>query len=558
MSAAIQEIRYTRERATGKASYFTEVSPQRVFYHVGGTDLEKLNILTEIFNRILTPLYGSQEKALRQIQEGRDRTCFLLYEKETPVGVLVFKTELSDEFAEYQVRASVELKSLFIDQSIQNSGRGLGSALIDKLKAEVAKLELPYQGIHVTVSETKQESLLFFRKKGFEIKHEWPGRYTPGVTEYLLSCPARITEQSKGVNALTQRLDHLLQERQLTVGSEHAPELIHIIHDAHFDDIHTLNRLSDGTFISGSKDNSIYRWSRNGELLQTILEVEPTNRTERNWITAIEVINDEYWVSGERSGRMLLWKTNGEYIRELKLKLPRQEHVSNEFNARRINCLAHGLNPQRPSVFVGFPTIFDEYNLIEGRTSSSTTVHRNDWVYCLHPLSDDRILAVVGSKIDLWSKINSQWQYSETIVPEAVKVPVTVKGRTKWQRPFISALTSLQGSENHFGLTSFDGSVKVLDLEQKAIVREWKEHKQKVWTVESVQEHILASGGEDRTIKFWDLRQPEQSVHTIADHVGQVTSMLGLDKNTLVAGTCPVNAMQGGNGAEIRFYDVRK
>ncbi len=38
---------------------------------------------------------------------------------------------------------------------------------------------------------------------------------------------------------------------------DHAPELLHIIHDAHLDDIHCLKKLSDGTFVSGSKDNSI-------------------------------------------------------------------------------------------------------------------------------------------------------------------------------------------------------------------------------------------------------------------------------------------------------------
>ncbi len=55
----------------------------RVFYRVGGVEYpEKMSVLTEIFNRILTPLYGSQDKALQQIRESRDRKCFLFQQKQ--------------------------------------------------------------------------------------------------------------------------------------------------------------------------------------------------------------------------------------------------------------------------------------------------------------------------------------------------------------------------------------------------------------------------------------------------------------------------------------------
>lgn len=173
-------------------SFSTSYASRREFYHVGGPDLEKLDLLTEIFHRILTPLYGPQDEAIKKIVEGKDRSCFLLCENEEAVGVLVLKTAISDEFEELGVKASIEVKSLFVDHAAQNSGKGLGSALVDKLKQEVSKLNIGQKGIkgiHVTVSETEQKSLQFFQKKGFRIVHEWQGRYIKGVAEYLLACP---------------------------------------------------------------------------------------------------------------------------------------------------------------------------------------------------------------------------------------------------------------------------------------------------------------------------------------------------------------------------------
>lgn len=527
-------------------------SPNRVFYPVGGQYLERMGVLADIFNRILTPLYGSQDKAIRQIQESEDRKCFLLYEDDTPVGVLVFKTVLSDEFADFGVRRSIEIKSLFVDQSIQNSGRGLGSALVSKVQEEADKLGLGHEGIHVTVSETKEESLMFFKKKGFEIMHAWKDRYVQGVTEFLLSCPTIIQERGqRQAEILAQRLDQV----SIAAGSSgHAPELVHVIHDAHLDDVHALKRLANGNFVSGSKDNCLYIWNRSGQRVTVVDEVEPTNQSERNWVTAVEVLNDDYWLSGERNGRISLWKTNGDYVRDIGLKLPRRgEYVSHEYNARRVNCLAASLS-RSPSFFVGFPTMFDEFNFIEGRTETCTKAAENDWVYCVRPLDERKILTVTGCTVDLWGKEERGWEKIDNIVPEGKKV----KGLgNKWQRAFISSLVPLVSDPNHFGISLFNGSVKVVDITRKVTVKEWREHTGRVWTVENIAQNLFASSGDDRSIKLWDLREPS-SVHTIADHVGGVTSMLSLDENLLVAGTCPENAFKRSQAAEIRFYDIRR
>lgn len=529
-------------------SAIVEETGERIFYEIGGRHLEKLEVLAEIFHRILTPLYGPQDKAIDQIRESKDRKCFLLYENNAPVGVLVFKTVLSNEFEEFNVSGSIEIKSLFVDQSNRNSGRGIGSALVDKVKAEALNLGLGHKSIHVTVSETKQESLMFFQKKGFQIAHEWRGRYIPGVTEYLLSCPSRIEDIE------ASRLRRIESARMPASSSTDVPELVHVIHDAHLGDIHALRRLADGTFISGSKDNCLYKWDRLGNCVRVVDEIEPNYQAEQDWVTAIAVINPEYWVSGERNGRISLWKTNGDYVKDIELKRPRfGSHISHEYNARRVNCLAAGLRLGTPSFFAGFPTMFDEFNFIEGRTETSTTVHKNDWVYSIYPLDGKRVLTVTGCTVDLWQKNEALWICEDTVVPEAKRIQVD---RKKSQRVFISALEPLQSDPNFFSISCFDGSVKVIDIQTKRPINIWKEHQDKAWCLANVS-GLIASGSEDRSIKLWDLRM-DRSVRTIEDHVGRLTALLNLEENILLAGTCPENPVSSNKGAQIRFYDIRK
>ncbi len=538
-------------------SYRIQHFPDRKFHRVGGSDLERMGVLTDIFNRILTPLYGSQEKALNQIKASTDRTAYLLYEGDTPVAVLVFKTVLSDEFANLGVTKSVEVKSLFVDQSQQNSGRGLGSALVNKLKSEVENLNLGHNSIHVTVSETKQESLMFFKKKGFNIVHTWDGRYIEGVKEHLLACPAKATEVTKVMDILADRFAKLMRGEPKSKTDKYAPELVHVIHDAHHGDIHSLIKLSDGTFVSGSKDNSIYKWNDRGQRVKVVDEVEPADQKDRDWITAMTVLNDEYWISGLRNGKICLWDTAGEYIRQIKLKMPSRDHYSHELNTRRVNCLAAGQNPCKPSFFVGFPTMFDEFNLIAERTESATKTSKQDWVFCIEPLSASRLLAVTGCTVDLWKKQDCQWKFSQKVVWEGKKRQVTVNGKTRRQRLFISSIKPLNQEKTSFAMAVFDGSTRILDLQTTKIVKTFREHQGRVWSVEPISQQVFASSGEDRTIKFWDVRQ-NASVHTIADHVGQVTSMLKMSDHVLVAGTCPEDMSTTNHNAEIRFYDIRK
>lgn len=587
-------------------------APVRQFHLVSKDTPNYMRDLTKIFNEILVPLYGPQEKALSQISLSTDRTCYLLYEGRVPVGVIVFKTVISNEFANFGITDSIEIKSLFVVASGENSGRGIGSLLLDKIASEVEKLRIKCNSLHVTVSEDKTESLNFFRKKGFSIMHTWDGRYFQGKKEHLLrrlqmgnekqaaeektklaSLPTDAAQAlaAKNVVYLPQQpkddpLESTAKEKEAASAKqkeaasieadikakqsiEWSPKVLTIIKNAHWDDIHALKLLSDGTFISGSKDNTLRKWNDRGEVVREVYDVEPDIASDSNWITAIGIINDEYWISGNRAGKVSLWNTAGDFIKDLSLKLPKDNHVSYEQNRQRINCLVGGTNKQKPSFFGGFPTMFSEYNVIEGRTTSVTPVHKNDWVYCIHPLNERRNLVVTAGTLEVWEKTQNVWNRSVTVYKEKREEAEKARyyrgrggrGRgisgknVKKSRPHIAALTQLASSPKQFALGLFGGSTAVVDIDAARTVREWKEHLDNVWCIENVSRDIFASSSGDGSIKFWDTRL-DKSVTTLGKHVGCVSAMLKINDHVLVAGACPKNPKN--EGGQLLFYDIRR
>lgn len=519
------------------AAYSTRVPREEskiTFLRVSGEDSGGMSTISEIFRRILVPLYGSQERALEQIRQGIDRSAYLLYEDTAPVGVLVFKNQPTQEFQEAGVSNSVEIKSLFVDHATQNSGKGLGSRLLTKLYEELKNRSLNEDGIHVTVSETRQESLQFFQKKHFQIVDSWKGKYQPDVTEYLLSCPHRIREQAMA-SLRTALLPH---------------GIVFEILKAHFDSIHALIKGPNDTFISASKDCSLFLWDHSGEKKRTFFEGEPTLNNEERWVTALTNVADRYVISGHRNGELNLWTMQGDYLRNIPTAPSTVPHKSNPLNYNRITCLATGRDPNIPSVFIGSPTKFEEYNFVEQRIEHTVKVHNNDWCYCLQPLRADLLLTIQGGSGHLWRKDPTSWQHLDTVIPEGDRY--LDEATNKWQRPFISSLTQVGENQAHFATTLFSGAVNVIDIEQKQIVNEWKEHKGRVWQSAFLSDGRLASGGDDQTVRLYDIRSKETK--TISGFPAPVQALLNTKEHTLIAGCARDNA---GNGAMIRALDLR-
>ena len=119
----------------------------------------------EQFKRIVQPVYGDQSYALRKIGEGVDRTCRVLFENNKPVGLIVTKKALSNEFSHLNIKNALELKTLLVADPEQNAGKGINSKLLQEAE-EVAKFK-EASGIFVTVSEKQPGSLAFFKNNGY-------------------------------------------------------------------------------------------------------------------------------------------------------------------------------------------------------------------------------------------------------------------------------------------------------------------------------------------------------------------------------------------------------
>ena len=133
----------------------------------------------DVFTKLIVPVYGPQEKALELIRRSADRHCdVLLVPTEStpcspaPLGLVVYKLQPTAEFAPCGLTNSVEIKTLCLADPSKSSGKGYGSALLDRV-IEYAK-SLNSNSLHVTVSDSRPDSRSFFIKKGFRQLIELP------------------------------------------------------------------------------------------------------------------------------------------------------------------------------------------------------------------------------------------------------------------------------------------------------------------------------------------------------------------------------------------------
>ena len=156
-------------------------SGQVHFERVDGTS-PRFAQLGDIFKEVLEPLYGDQGKALRKIAESSDRVCELMILGDSPVGVFQYKIALQSE---HGLPSSLEVKSLFLVNAAKNSGKGLGSRLVERAE-EIARQYFA-TSIHLTVSANCPSSREFFEKKGFKEVTVLDKEYIPGVRESVLA-----------------------------------------------------------------------------------------------------------------------------------------------------------------------------------------------------------------------------------------------------------------------------------------------------------------------------------------------------------------------------------
>ena len=319
----------------------------------------------------------------------------------------------------------------------------------------------------------------------------------------------------------------------------------------HADDVHALVPFKDGSFVSGSKDTHIRIWNDD---LQYIKELAPSrDTTYENWITALYVLPDQSWVSGSRNGVVSFWSAKHELLQQKKYVPKDLSHVCKERNLTRINCLAELPSESQNLFLAGLPTTIQSWDFSKKWCLDSTEIAENDWLYCIKPLGDHRFACVIGSDVEVRKNVqvdDKRWTFEKEQV--LYKEDLTeIVGK---QRPHISACEFMD--QNHLIMSLFSGHIKSLDLETAAIVKSYKEHVGRAWTVCPLSSNVVATGADDGLLKLWDLRE-KASVATRGPHSGRVSVTLKRGEASVLAASCPADPFKSHEKASFTVWDFR-
>lgn len=329
------------------------------------------------------------------------------------------------------------------------------------------------------------------------------------------------------------------------------PDLV--IENSHEDDIHGFLSLSENSFASGSKDNTIKMWSKKTGKLEQVLIPSESEGGYRSWVTALAKINENIWSCGTRDGRAVLWDFSGKEVAKFRYS-PNAKNICKERNKTRINCIAAlgSSDRSKAAFYTGVP---ENVYLWEHKvgTQAIKCIRRyfakeNDWVYCIEVLENRDLLVVIGSDFEYWKMKGLDVAQKFSLIEETRE--------KKKQRPHISAITRLAHNSRHVALALFDGSVKIIDMDRSILIRDYREHWGRVWSVLDLFSHVFASSADDKTIKIWDARQ-EKSCWTLGGNPGRVSSLAKLSDYVFISGSCPDNIKLAGNKASISFWDIR-
>ncbi len=331
--------------------------------------------------------------------------------------------------------------------------------------------------------------------------------------------------------------------------------LISRVCNVHQDDVHCLNYLTPGLFISGSKDCTVKIWDHQAQC-QKELGCERQGRGYKSWITAIEVFKDGSWIYGRRDGQISIQNKNHERVKSYDYSPSREDHQCKNRNKLRINCLRENPNDRdETQVYIGTATKVQLWSVDQGKVLKSHFASKNDWVYDVQILDEDRILVVIGSNLELWN--TSFNPRRRTFI-----IQETEEQKRSRQRPHISSLAKLSSNPALLAAALFDGTVQIIDLHEGKAVKAYSEHIRRniqvnrVWKVIDLAPNIFASSADDAKIKIWDIRQ-RQSIHTLEGNPGRVSNLLKLDETAFVSASCPDNLRSSAEKASFAFWNLR-
>lgn len=136
-------------------------------------------------NSQISKLYGNQEKAIQKIAEGKERNCELLIGKSADeYGILIYKNQLTSQIKNLFFPGTFVIKTLFVINSLENSGKRVATRLLNHSSQIASKLHAEH--LFVSVSSRRPESIAFFLNYGFHIESVYQDLYLKGLNEYFL------------------------------------------------------------------------------------------------------------------------------------------------------------------------------------------------------------------------------------------------------------------------------------------------------------------------------------------------------------------------------------
>lgn len=115
-------------------------------------NIQYFALIKKSFTELIVPKYGIQEEALEKIQVGSDRQCEILLINDEPKGLIVYKTELQNEFG---LNQAFELKTALLFDPIKH--RGLGQFLFQRAENHAVKQKAKW--IYGTMAEKNMQLL---------------------------------------------------------------------------------------------------------------------------------------------------------------------------------------------------------------------------------------------------------------------------------------------------------------------------------------------------------------------------------------------------------------
>lgn len=340
-----------------------------------------------------------------------------------------------------------------------------------------------------------------------------------------------------------------------------------VMKNVHTDDIHGMIRIGDHNIVTGSKDTTcnIYTLNEGNSFVDTATKkVYISLPGYSYWVTALSKINDcGLWALGTRDGFLELRERRGESITSGTYSPP-AIGKSKDRNLHRINCLSSASSdPDKIEFYSGTPRFVQLWSVSATAAGGkqlnlnwNIEASRNDWVYVVHPMNPSTLLVVIGTKLEKWDITDPS---RKKVTP--IFVPTSEEDRIGMghQRPFISAICPRHPDQRQFAMSLFGGRIEVIDIESKARILTYFEHKQRVWMVENISEHTFVSGADDGLIKVWDDRQ-SASVRTLQGGPvkGRVSTLLKLAEHQFVSSSCPDDVYRSSEKATLACWDMRR